>query len=145
MNARGHRRGLCVEDYAALVHLTVDAAAAQLGVSRNAVLNMERTHGLRFARKPKPKPAPAPLAPKRKAATAAPDPAVAPAPVMRAVAREDAGLRPAVATASAWSADRDARIIATKGRYEALAALASEWDLALKRVQARWHLLRAAR
>jgi hypothetical protein len=44
-----------------------------------------------------------------------------------------------------WSVERDAALIATRGRYAQLAALAERWGEPLQRVQARWHRLRAAR
>lgn len=44
-----------------------------------------------------------------------------------------------------WTRDRDARLLdlPPPGRYRDLAALASEWGLPIREVQARWHRVRA--
>jgi transposase len=52
---------------------------------------------------------------------------------------------PPPAAPPGWSVDRDAAVLATKGRYAKLAALAARWGEPMQRVHARWHRLRAAR
>ncbi len=47
-------------------------------------------------------------------------------------------------SAARWSPDRDERLRETGGRYRLLSALAEEWGLSIKVVQARWHLVRRA-
>ncbi|MEM9845007.1 MAG: hypothetical protein AAF965_09430 [Pseudomonadota bacterium] len=43
-----------------------------------------------------------------------------------------------------WPLDRDARIVQSQGRYRALCELADDWDMPIRTVQARWHVLRVA-
>ena len=62
--------------------------------------------------------------------------------------------RPAIATTSAkrtvsapparerWNGERDQRLMESGGRYRELTALAEEWGLSFREVQARWHLVR---
>lgn len=42
-----------------------------------------------------------------------------------------------------WSVERDGAILATRGAYAELQALARDWGIASARIVARWHLLRA--
>lgn len=68
-----------------------------------------------------------------------PNPAPAPAPVE--VEPEDL---PQVAGAPFWTPARDAQVIETQGRYRAMAELADRLGLSSTRINARWHLLKAA-
>jgi len=43
-----------------------------------------------------------------------------------------------------WSEERDQRLMESGGRYRELTALAEEWGLSFREVQARWHLVRRA-
>jgi predicted DNA-binding protein (UPF0251 family) len=125
--------------YEALVHLTMSEAARRLCVSRASVVAAARRYKLDFA------PETGPLEPEHKPARLRPAAVLPEAPVrpVRAV-RPAAVLPPGqMAAAPDWGAARDAEVIATKGRYVRIAALAGKWGLPIARVTARWHLLRS--
>lgn len=124
--------------YAALVHLSPSEVAVAMKVTIRTVEQAAARYGLTFAPE------------RRAAAVRRPGPvpqvveAVEPAP--RRVSPSPAPAEPApmpMAAAPDWTADRDALIVATKGRLAEIAALAARWSMPTARVMARWHVVRA--
>lgn len=140
------RRNDRIQEYRALQHLTRKDVAAKLDVTLETVIRVGRDHGMSFADQRRVQPA-QPVAPP---ATVGFVPAMAhappgPAPVRAAPAApaETAGLAPAMCHAPAWSIGRDWAIAETEGRYAELRKLSDAWALPIKRIESRWHVLRA--
>lgn len=49
------------------------------------------------------------------------------------------------AVAAFWTADRDAKVFQTQGKWKKIAALADEWGVPVQNITSRWHKLRVAK